>query len=206
MPSPATPDDLKSALPDPSTDECTAVSKALLEFPTKVWQIFTWMLTSAGEISAEFVKSLNLVKPGDLIFSASPLDQSGRLLCDGRTISRTTYADLFAKIGTLYGAGDGTTTFKIPDYRGRFPIMIGESGEYSLGGTGGAKEVTLGLTNLPSLGSTVTGVFVNKSSGGNFDITTEPSGTLHDTVSWGGVAAPVNNMPPFVGVFVYLKT
>lgn len=40
------------------------------------------------------------------------------LLCDGSAISRTTYADLFDKIGTIYGAGDGSTTFCLPDYRG----------------------------------------------------------------------------------------
>lgn len=41
---------------------------------------------------------------------------SGYLLCNGATISRTTYANLFAKIGTTYGAGDGSTTFALPNY------------------------------------------------------------------------------------------
>ena len=44
----------------------------------------------------------------------------GWLVCNGATISRTTYADLFAAIGTTFGAGDGTTTFKLPDYQGDF--------------------------------------------------------------------------------------
>jgi len=44
---------------------------------------------------------------------------NGFLPCDGRNVSRTTYAALFAKIGILHGAGDGTTTFTLPDYRGR---------------------------------------------------------------------------------------
>ena len=44
----------------------------------------------------------------------------GWLVCNGATISRTTYADLFAAIGTTFGAGDGSTTFKIPDYQGDF--------------------------------------------------------------------------------------
>jgi len=42
------------------------------------------------------------------------------LECNGQVISRTTYANLFSKIGTIYGAGDGSTTFKIPDMRGLF--------------------------------------------------------------------------------------
>ena len=42
------------------------------------------------------------------------------LICDGSAVSRTTYANLFAVIGTSFGAGDGTTTFNLPDFRGRF--------------------------------------------------------------------------------------
>jgi microcystin-dependent protein len=42
------------------------------------------------------------------------------LLCDGSAVSRTTYAALFAAIGTAHGTGDGSTTFNLPDYRGRF--------------------------------------------------------------------------------------
>lgn len=45
---------------------------------------------------------------------------SGYLICDGSAISRTTYSALFAVLGTAYGAGDGSTTFKLPDYRGQF--------------------------------------------------------------------------------------
>jgi microcystin-dependent protein len=47
------------------------------------------------------------------------------MLCDGRAISRTTYPDLFTAIGTNYGAGDGSTTFNIPDLRGRFVLGTG---------------------------------------------------------------------------------
>lgn len=45
---------------------------------------------------------------------------SGYLICDGSAISRTTYANLFALIGVMYGSGDGSTTFNLPDYRGEF--------------------------------------------------------------------------------------
>lgn len=45
---------------------------------------------------------------------------AGWLWCDGRAVSRTTYASLFAAIGTAWGAGDGATTFNLPDLRGRF--------------------------------------------------------------------------------------
>jgi microcystin-dependent protein len=45
---------------------------------------------------------------------------AGWLLCDGSTVSRTVYPNLFAAVGTLHGQGNGTTTFHLPDYRGRF--------------------------------------------------------------------------------------
>ena len=45
---------------------------------------------------------------------------AGHLHCDGRPVSRTTYANLYTKLGTAYGVGDGSTTFNLPDYRGYF--------------------------------------------------------------------------------------
>lgn len=59
--------------------------------------------------------------PTGAIFSF-PLEipPTGYLVCDGSAVSRTTYADLFAVLGTSYGAGDGSTTFNLPDYRGKF--------------------------------------------------------------------------------------
>lgn len=45
--------------------------------------------------------------------------------CDGNELSRTVYSDLFSEIGTIFGAGDGSTTFNIPDFRGRVPMSQG---------------------------------------------------------------------------------
>jgi len=47
------------------------------------------------------------------------------LICDGTAVSRTTYSTLFSTIGTLYGTGDGSTTFNIPDLRGRMTVGKG---------------------------------------------------------------------------------
>jgi len=55
-----------------------------------------------------------------IMFSTSALP-AGYLKCDGSAVSRTTYAKLFAVLGTLYGAGNGSTTFNLPDLRGEFP-------------------------------------------------------------------------------------
>jgi len=65
---------------------------------------------------------------------------SGFLECNGAAVSRSTYADLFAIVGTTYGAGDGSTTFNVPDLQDNVPV--GKSGTKNLGSTGGANTVT----------------------------------------------------------------
>jgi len=57
---------------------------------------------------------------------------SGWLLCQGQKVSRTTYADLFAAIGTAFGTGDGSTTFNVPDLRESAPVGVGENGTQTI--------------------------------------------------------------------------
>ena len=61
---------------------------------------------------------------------------AGYLLCDGSTVSRTIYASLFAVLSTTYGAGDGSTTFHLPDLRGRVPMGAGTGTGLNASGTG----------------------------------------------------------------------
>lgn len=79
---------------------------------------------------------------------AGTVAPQGCLLCDGSAVSRTTYAELFAVIGTTYGAGDGETTFNIPDLSGR--VVIGVSNSHALASTGGSETVTLTSDQLPA--------------------------------------------------------
>lgn len=65
---------------------------------------------------------------------------SGWLACNGSNVSRTTYAALFAAIGTTYGAGDGSTTFALPDLRGYFVRGSGTNSDATASGTFGAKQ------------------------------------------------------------------
>ena len=68
---------------------------------------------------------------------------SGWLLCDGAQVSRLTYKALFDIVGTTYGVGDGSTTFNIPDTRGRFALSKAASGTgNTLASTGGAIDHT----------------------------------------------------------------
>lgn len=69
-------------------------------------------------LAAAVAQALN--PAGSVIAFAGSTAPSGYLHCDGSAVSRTTYADLFAAIGTAHGSGDGSTTFNLPDYRGRF--------------------------------------------------------------------------------------
>src|SRR5688572_13958247 len=84
--------------------------------------------------------------------SSAPTDW---LLCDGSAVSRTTYANLFAVIGTTYGSGDGSTTFNLPDLRGRTV-----AGKDNMGGAA-ANRITSGGsgiagTTLGAVGGTQT--------------------------------------------------
>jgi microcystin-dependent protein len=90
---------------------------------------------------------------------------TGWLTCYGQAISRTTYSALFAAIGTIHGAGDGSTTFNLPDLRGRVIAGKDDMGGTSadrltnlsggvdgdvLGATGGAETHTLTTAELPA--------------------------------------------------------
>lgn len=74
--------------------------------------------SSSNPASTAFVQ--NAVPAGVVLPYAGPVPPAGWLLCDGSNVSRTTYAKLFAAVGTTYGVGDGSTTFKLPDLRGEF--------------------------------------------------------------------------------------
>lgn len=73
-----------------------------------------------GKIDTNFLKMNEIIPPGTVVAYAGTTAPSGWLLCNGAAVSRTTFAALFTAIGTAHGIGDGSTTFNIPDYRGRF--------------------------------------------------------------------------------------
>ena len=90
--------------------------------------------------------------PGAILQFAGLTAPEGYLLCQGQAVSRAGYARLYAVIGVIYGAGDGSTTFNIPDYRGRVPVGFspGETEFATLGQRGGAKRHTLTVDEIPS--------------------------------------------------------
>ena len=86
-------------------------------------------LNSAGA----FTVQTGMILPFSAAAGSIP---AGYLNCDGAAVSRSTYSALFALVSTTYGAGNGSSTFNVPNVNSR--MMIGKSGTYSLGATGGA--------------------------------------------------------------------
>jgi microcystin-dependent protein len=76
-------------------------------------------LTTSGAWT-RLIQETRYVPAGMIVEFATATPPSGYLVCDGTPKSRTAYADLFAAIGTVWGAGDGSTTFNVPDLRGVF--------------------------------------------------------------------------------------
>ena len=77
---------------------------------------------------------------------------NGWFTCDGQLLPISQYTALFSLLGTTYG-GNGTTTFQLPDLRGRAPIHVGQGpglGAYSLGQNGGVETVTLTANQMPA--------------------------------------------------------
>jgi microcystin-dependent protein len=91
--------------------------------------------------------------PGFIIQYAASSAPSGWLLCDGSAVSRTTYSALFAIISTTHGSGDGSTTFNLPDLRGRVAVGAGQGSGLTnriAGSRGGAETHTLTTSEMPS--------------------------------------------------------
>lgn len=128
-----------------TADVCTRLSQ-LLTLWSRFGDFLGWLLDSDGNISdAALETAADRTMPiGAILMYASHTPPSSKwMTCTGQTVSRATYSDLFSRIGTTYGNGDGATTFNLPDLRNRVPIGAGSN--YNPGSTGGATSQTLNL-------------------------------------------------------------
>lgn len=142
---------------------------------------------------------------------------TGYLLCYGQAISRVTYAGLYAVIGTTYGTGDGSTTFNVPDRRGRFGLGKDDMGGVTanrvtaaqgktLGGNAGAENVTLTTGEIPSHSHQMGGAMGTEVGNDRYTITNGGSGgTSYTSTNTGGGGAH-NNMPPYLTLNYIIKT
>lgn len=92
-------------------------------------------------VSSSGLNTTGLMPAGAISYFATVNAPAGWLKSDGSAVSRTTYATLFAAIGTTFGAGNGSTTFNVPDLRDR--MLVGSGNLYGLGATGGSKDAVL---------------------------------------------------------------
>lgn len=168
---------------------------------------------------------------GDLKQSTRSTDHYGWLICNGQAISRTEYSELFAIIGTAFGVGDGSTTFNVPDARGRVIGTIGTGTGLTartLGQSTGAETHTLTTSEMPSHSHSITDPghthsYVNNVNNANVNNLTTQDGVADDadlvqttgssttgiTINSTGGGGAHNNMQPTLfaaNVFIYAKT
>ena len=158
-----------------------------------------------------------LMPTGSLMPYAGASAPTGYLLCDGAAISRTTYATLFALVGTTYGAGDGSTTFNIPDLRGRVIAgqddmggssanrLTGQTGGVDgdvLGGSGGTETHTLTSSEMEHTNSTPT---VSHAVAGGTGGITAPFSSSTNGINTSS-ASPHNNVQPTIILNYIIKT
>lgn len=168
---------------------------------------------------------------GSIIQYAAGTAPTGWRLCNGDEVSRTgATAALFAVIGTTYGAGDGSTTFLLPDFRSRFPVGKGGSTwSDALGESGGSPDAVLvthshgGVTQMglsatsmsvheyggtSTAGNHVTGYNNALPSGGSIGNNSDSfPGASHDhVINSEGVAGTNKNLPPYITVNYLIKT
>jgi len=218
MPSPTTPDEFCSLTPTPGTDRCEALRRVLFQQPQLICDFLNYMLNADGSLSQAFRNEVFQLPPGIVQAYAGADIPDGWLWCNGQEVSRTTYANLFAKLGTVYGAGDSSTTFNLPDLQGK--SIFGLSGtdvDFVLAGTGGAKAVTLTEAQIPAHnhtfgveddGLTTDGEVGRLRVGGGEEVDWQfnnVAAALGETRDTGGGGSH-DNMPPYAAMRYLIKT
>ncbi len=149
--------------------------------------------------------------------SAAPV---GWLLCYGQAVSRATYSVLFTAISTTYGSGDGSTTFNLPDLRGRVVAGKDDMGGTSasrltspvagstLGATGGAQSHTLTTPEIPSHTHTLnkSGGFSGSDTPPYVLNTSDPGAFVTTSTSATGGGGAHNNVQPTIVANYIIKT
>ena len=134
---------------------------------------------------AQIMEWIRPMPVGSLLPFAGTAAPDGFLLCAGQAVSRATYAALFAIISTAYGAGDGTTTFNLPDLRGRVPV-----GKDNMGGSAAGRVTNAAVgVDAATLGA---------AGGSQTHQLTEAQMPLHSHTD-SGHAHTLVNVPYFVG-------
>lgn len=164
---------------------------------------------------------------GEIIVLGYVATVAGLVRCGGQALSRTTYSALFAKIGTTFGVGDGSTTFNVPNLVKKFMLGADDNDtDFDIASTGGAFEITQTGDQVGSHGHEWVqnrggeNQVSQENSGGIITSTaapnptqpanaTEPSTTAGDQIGWNQDQADVDPMDitnPFIALPVYITT
>lgn len=160
------------------------------------------------------------VPTGCILPYAGSSAPTGFLLCNGAAVSRTTYAALFGVIGTTYGAGDGSTTFNVPDLKGRSPLGAGAGSgltNRTLAAKGGEENHALTSSEMPTHDHESGGYLRNTTDAGSttYRDATDPgasrpgsygSGAAIWKTTTAGSGASHNTMHPYIVLNMAIKT
>lgn len=170
-------------------------------------------------VDGSALTGLSLLPAGVVVPYAGSIAPAGWLLCYGQAVSRTTYASLFSLISTTYGSGDGSTTFNLPDLRGRVVAGKDNMGGTSanrltgltggvdgdvLGATGGTETHTLTTTQMPAHAHSIYGQDPGAIANGFALTVGSRGGTAAVTADAGGGAAH-NNVQPVIVLNYIIK-
>ena len=124
-----------------------------------------FFVTGVNGVNADINGNVDLIPAGTMQMFAGNTIPAGWLLCDGSAISRTNYAKLFSAIGTIYGKGNGSTTFALPNLIDRVVQGAAAAGTYKEAGlpniTGGMSSPDSRYSAVCGYADTFTGAFKN---------------------------------------------
>ena len=175
--------------------------------------------TNTTQIATTAFVLSNGAPTGGLIMWGTGTAPSGWLLCAGAAVNRTTYAALFAVIGTTFGVGDGSTTFNLPNYTNRMPYGT------TLAATGGSADAVVVSHTHTATSAVVDPGHTHTYQGSNYQpnnaagsqpdwigastMTTNSNTTgitVNTTVATAGVSGTNANLPPYLGINFIIKT
>jgi microcystin-dependent protein len=164
-----------------------------------------------SDLETSFGNASSTIPSGAIMIWSTTTAPTGWMICDGAAISRTTYSALFAVIGTTYGAGNGSTTFNLPNLKGRVPVgyNIGVDSEFdAMGETGGSKTHTLSTSEIPAHNHSVD--IMRSSTSGTSTTYVTPSldatSTLQsNSTGNSGSGGSHNNLQPYITLTYIIK-
>lgn len=179
--------------------------ETLETFLDAVLNVYRARIKDGSVTVAKLASDVPLIPAGAVMPFAMATPPSGWLACDGAAVSRSTYATLFAAIGTTYGVGNGSTTFNLPDLKGR--VIAGlDAGQTEFdvqGETGGAKTHTLTTGEMPAHTHQFTYTYDGSTKTPGMGWGSDP--TVQTTTSTGGGGAH-NNLQPYMVMTYCIKT